>query len=272
MRIYLGYNRTYILNNDARDVLASGHMTKALGGASMSKSLPQRISGIYQIRNTVNGKTYIGSAMNIGSRWSTHRHLLRKNKHHSIYLQREWNKYGEDAFEFSVLEPCSILMLIFREQHYINFVSPEYNIAKVAGSALGRKHSDETRKKMSESQKAQRAKNGNSRVVSDETRKRMSESQLRRFKESTQPRLPHSEETRLKISQAHQGKKLTEEAKQKISQLHKGRTFSDEHKKKIGEANKKRVYSDATKEKLRAAKKKWWQIKIKQSDTEQEKA
>lgn len=74
--------------------------------------------------------------------------------------------------------------------------------------------------------------------ISDETRKKMSESQKR-------PRpwaigKHRSEETKAKISDAHKGKKLSEETKAKISKALVGRVFSEEHKRKIGEANHRR--------------------------------
>jgi len=56
-------------------------------------------SGIYQIKNTLNGKFYVGSAVNIKQRWSTHISSLNKNNHHSGHLQNAWNKYGVDIEE-----------------------------------------------------------------------------------------------------------------------------------------------------------------------------
>ena len=61
--------------------------------------------GVYKITNTVDGKVYVGSTtIDFGWRWSNHKSALRKNKHCNIHLQRAWNKYGESAFTFEVLE------------------------------------------------------------------------------------------------------------------------------------------------------------------------
>lgn len=60
--------------------------------------------GVYAITNKANGKMYVGSARNIEVRWHAHRNMLRAGKHHSFYLQRAWNKYGEDGFILQVLE------------------------------------------------------------------------------------------------------------------------------------------------------------------------
>ncbi len=107
-------------------------------------------SGIYRIVNQVNGKFYIGSATNIASRWSTHRQSLRKGKHHSIHLQRAWDKYGEAAFVFEDLEEVDVSQLIEREQFYLDTLTPYvqtvgYNICTVANSQLGRKHTEATK-------------------------------------------------------------------------------------------------------------------------------
>jgi len=63
----------------------------------------EKICGIYTI-TTPNGSVYVGSSRNIKSRWSGHRSALRYKKHHSERLQAAWNKYGEQAFVFAVLE------------------------------------------------------------------------------------------------------------------------------------------------------------------------
>jgi group I intron endonuclease len=61
--------------------------------------------GVYKITNTVDGKVYIGStATDMDTRWTTHRSALRGGKHYNAHLQRAWNKYGESAFTFEVVE------------------------------------------------------------------------------------------------------------------------------------------------------------------------
>ena len=65
------------------------------------------ISGIYKIENLVNGKVYIGQSKNIYERWYCHKNKLNSNKHNNKYLQNAWNKYGNENFDFSILEECS---------------------------------------------------------------------------------------------------------------------------------------------------------------------
>ena len=64
--------------------------------------MQQLNSGVYQIRNTVNGKVYIGSAKHFNKRKSQHFHYLKTNKHHSQKLQRSYNKYGIQNFVFEI--------------------------------------------------------------------------------------------------------------------------------------------------------------------------
>lgn len=87
--------------------------------------------GIYMIKNLINGKKYYGSSKNIEKRWKNHLNKLIKNKHENCKLQRAWNKYGQEHFEFKVIELTSIEELLLTEQKYLN-ENPEYNIGKHA--------------------------------------------------------------------------------------------------------------------------------------------
>jgi len=87
--------------------------------------------GIYEIKNKVTGKCYVGSSKQIEKRWQQHLLALRKGTHHSILLQRAWNKYGEECFAFEVREECQEGDLLEKEQQYLNN-KPEYNIGTQA--------------------------------------------------------------------------------------------------------------------------------------------
>lgn len=106
-------------------------------------------SGVYKITNINNENSYIGSSIDVYKRWNKHKVCLRNGNHHSQHLQNAWNKYGESSFVFEVLLFCEINLLIEKEQHYLDTVKPEYNIARKAGNVLGVKRSVETRKKIS---------------------------------------------------------------------------------------------------------------------------
>jgi len=107
--------------------------------------------GIYKITNKINGKFYIGSTSNklgFNKRWQKHKRELNINKHSNLHLQNAWNKYGETSFSFEILETCEKEKCIEKEQFYIDTLNPQYNICKIAGSTLGKKHSIETRIKI----------------------------------------------------------------------------------------------------------------------------
>ena len=96
-------------------------------------------SGVYEIRNQMNGKRYIGRSVNLQQRQKVHLSGLHHNTHHNCHLQAAFNKYGESAFAFSVLEYVEeVSQLIPREQHFLDIMMPEYNIASIAGSYRGR--------------------------------------------------------------------------------------------------------------------------------------
>lgn len=199
--MYEWYNRTNI-QKCTRNVVASGYTTQARGGALMAS-----ISGIYQIRNTINGHCYIGSAVNIRNRWTEHKYDLRNNYHHSAYLQNAWNKYGAEYFVFSVIEYCDRPLLIEREQYYLDSFRPKYNISLYARTPmLGRVHSEEAKKKIGDSQRGKH--------VSSETLKRLSLSHIGQV---------ITKIARQKISKALLGKKVSEETRRKLSAASKGK-------------------------------------------------
>jgi len=63
-----------------------------------------------------------------------------------IYRTLLKNDYSK--FSLEILEYCAASKCIEREQYYLDHLTPEYNILKVAGSSLGRKHSNEAKVKM----------------------------------------------------------------------------------------------------------------------------
>jgi|DEB19_MinimDraft_3_1074340.scaffolds.fasta_scaffold56684_2 group I intron endonuclease len=60
--------------------------------------------GIYKIINAVNNKFYVGSAVNFEKRKARHIWRLRRGDHINKRLQAAWNKYGEAAFVFAMVE------------------------------------------------------------------------------------------------------------------------------------------------------------------------
>ena len=126
-----------------------------------------KISGVYQIKSiSYPERLYIGSAVNIKYRWKSHLRELKIGKHGNHKLQYHFNKYGDGDLQFSILCQCERKELITKEQFFIDYYNPYFNICKIAGSKLGVVPTKETCDKIS------RAKIG--RKDSDETRKRKS--------------------------------------------------------------------------------------------------
>jgi group I intron endonuclease len=189
-------------------------------------------SGIYAIVNLTNGDRYVGSASHLQQRKSAHLTGLRNNKHGNAHLQSAWNKYGEENFEFVILEHVAKEFLLDVEQRYLDTTRREYNIATVAWAPnLGKPLSAETRAKQSAALKG--------RVCPQERRLRTS---------ATLMGHAVSEETRAKIRAATRGKKKSGARSQK----------QKEWAAKRGGWNKGICASDKTRAKMTASQKKRW--------------
>ena len=81
-------------------------------------TLDDRLSGIYCIENLITHKKYIGQSNNMYIRQGKHINELNKNIHENDYLQKAWNKYGKDNFNFYVWEYCDIDNLDEKEDEY----------------------------------------------------------------------------------------------------------------------------------------------------------
>lgn len=109
------------------------------------------VCGIYGIKNLINNKMYVGQAIDIYKRWKDHIDDLNESKHYNVHLQRSWNLYGKDNFEFIILEKCSEDELNFKEMFYVNKYNAYkngYNQTLGGDGSLGYKHSEEVIAKM----------------------------------------------------------------------------------------------------------------------------
>ena len=221
---------------------------------------------IYKTTNLVNGKQYIGRDSHNNPNYLGSGPLLKK----------AIKKYGKENFKKEVIEECSSFeQMVEREEHWLNYYdvgnNPMFYNLQNSGTGVilkgernhfyGKKHSEESKRKMSESTRGEKNPNWG-KHHSDKTKQKMSLAQVGKVL---------SEETRKKLSISHTGKyisdetkrkmresqlridrcgeknhmygvKLSEEARAKISQKLKGRpsklkgkTLSDEHRKKISE-------------------------------------
>jgi group I intron endonuclease len=192
--------------------------------------------GIYLIRNTVNGKVYIGQTRCLETRWRIHRNQLLGNKHFNKHLQASWNKYN-GAFEFEIVLYCSRQELNEMEIALIE-LSESFNAKIGFNKTKGGEHFELTEEgkrnignskrgiPLSEEHKAKIGRFHKGKVVSEDTRKKLSASGLGRVGANLGKCL--SEETKRKMAEAKLGKKrppFTEEHKQKISMKMLGRKY-----------------------------------------------
>lgn len=112
--------------------------------------------GVYMVTCIANNRRYIGSSRDIAIRWRDHRYELNHNEHHNPHWQHAWNKYGYQAFEWTVLEGTEATdeALRRREKHWIDTLHPEFNISQEAfPTRLGAKSTEEHKRRMSEGMK-----------------------------------------------------------------------------------------------------------------------
>ena len=115
------------------------------------KKMRNENASIYMCVNLTNGKIYIGSASK-GYLYDRYRaHLFLAKKQGSKIVNKAVMKYGIDNFAFVILEYVKNekVLILEREQYYIDLLKPAYNIAKIAGSVMGIRRSMEQRIKLS---------------------------------------------------------------------------------------------------------------------------
>jgi len=64
----------------------------------------RRPMGVYQVRNTVNGKVLIGVSVDLPAMLNRQQAQLRMGGHPNRELQKEWAEFGPEAFEFEILD------------------------------------------------------------------------------------------------------------------------------------------------------------------------
>ena len=184
---------------------------------------------IYKITNIKSGKMYIGETKldDPQQRWKGHLQSINRNQGCSA-LRDAIKKYGKDAFKFEVLIICFDEDRFFYEKEYIKKYNTQvpngYNILPggEGGGFLGKKHTPEALKKISESAKVFREKNPNH----YETYR---EYHIQKTKEANiSERLRNSEKWKKAVAEGRVGagrdNNLPEETKDKISISNKGKS------------------------------------------------
>jgi group I intron endonuclease len=243
--------------------------------------------GVYLFINTVNGKVYVGSAVNLKRRMIHHRCDLNKGRHTNEHLLRAWRAYGADAFRFEVLEYCEPEERLEREQWWILLLDSlngekGYNkiTARPGGGMKGRRHTEATKAKLAAAARAQEERTGQlARLAAMNRGRKWSEEQKSKLKGRTsgwKGRTP-SLEARAKMSAAKQGKSswnkgvaCRPETKEKLVAANLGKTASVEARAKMSSAQmgrpgwnkgKKCPHSEETKAKISATHKAMWEAR-----------
>jgi len=186
-------------------------------------------SAIYKIYNLIDGKFYVGSAIDFAARIRSHLSLLRRNSHTNKHFQNAWNLYKEENFRIAIIEEVPMLVnetresfkirlvdereqyylntLLFADQDDIRFYELGYNKNRIASSALGRKLSEESKKKLSESHKGLKA--------SEETKAKMRD--CHKGEKNSFFGKTHTAESRAKMSKSLKGKERSIEFRNKLS-------------------------------------------------------
>ena len=167
--------------------------------------MPQKVSGVYTITNTVNGKIYVGESINVFQKLRVHRSDLKANRHTNNRLQNSFNKYGIKNFKFELLEEHNPEFIKSFENYWANLLNSHnpkfgFNLKSCDPYNQG-KHSKNTKEKIGK-------------------------------KASVRLKDPKDN--------PFYGKKHTNEVKALISQHNKGWKMSDKHKKIMSQTAKNR--------------------------------
>ncbi len=176
--------------------------------------------GIYIIKNKTNGKVYIGQSQKLNQRYGGHLYRLKRKEHHNEILQRAFDKYGIDNFEYNVLE--EILdenMLNEREKYWIDFhgginSDQVYNLK----DPLLNEHSDYVRNKMSKNNMGENNPNYGNEWTAEMKKK-------------------ESDRKKGKSWEELYGEEKAKEMKKNAAKSQEGRIHSEETKNKIREHN-----------------------------------
>lgn len=176
-------------------------------------NIRKRTQGIYIIFHEESNKAYIGSSVNIKTRWSNHKWELKSKRHPNSHFQRIVDKYGYNCLTYKILEIVEKEEeLCNRENYYLKLLNKEERInhkpperrgpisdelrAKFSISFTGRKLTEEHKEKVRQGNLGKKAPQNQieaaklantGKIASEETRKRMSESAKKRINKPTDP-------------------------------------------------------------------------------------
>lgn len=159
--------------------------------------------------------------------------MLDANKHHNIHLQRAWNKYGSDAFEFFIVEECAKEheLLLERENFHIRTNRENgqrlFNLGDAEGGSFWQYKTEEERAAI-----GVRISEGVKRALANDPDMRS------RYGAGNRGRQKTAEEV-AKISATMTGVKKTEEQRENMSKAQKIRAQGDDVKRNMSEIGKR---------------------------------
>ena len=212
-----------------------------------------KTSGIYKLYNIITNKIYVGYSINIHYRVNNqHLYELRTKKHKNKQLQKDFDDFGKESFDFFVLQDVEeIENLVIVEMEWMKKLNVfneniGYNIATNNSIRKGWKHTEEAKIKIGTASKKQKGKKKN---LSEKSRKLISQSSSqewdirigkekadlmrKNFSELSKKRWSDDEDFRKKMSLNYDDKYGIEKSsliREKMSQSKKGRTHTDETK------------------------------------------
>ncbi|HSJ87721.1 MAG TPA: GIY-YIG nuclease family protein [Anaerolineales bacterium] len=65
-------------------------------------------AGVFQVKNTANGKVLLGSSLNLDGALNGHKFTLKIGSHRNKALQEDWERYGAESFVFEILEVVQV--------------------------------------------------------------------------------------------------------------------------------------------------------------------
>lgn len=123
------------------------------------------MAAIYKITCVVTDDFYVGSAVKPKRRRWEHWDALKKNRHHCRSLQEAWNEYGEDAFEFEVVEEVNEGdILLIEDMYLVQHAGQPYCYNTALSTQIPSSSQKEVREKIAQSLKEHYAENKHPRM------------------------------------------------------------------------------------------------------------
>lgn len=128
------------------------------------------VSGIYRYVNLVNGKSYVGKSVDLHHRHLEHMRYLRAGTEPCVKLNRAWQKYGEDNFQYEILCYCNREDLNDMEREYISKFDSfrnGYNCTEGGDGMQGFHHTEESKKRIGDAFRGREISDAQRKLLSD---------------------------------------------------------------------------------------------------------